>query len=180
MSVLPASLFGRLVTASLLAIGVTLLVVVALLLSERRDSLFVGSDAAAIRTRATRTDGGWRIDGAKQFITSGRTADMALVFAVTDPASSRTDEPPAAAEPPARPQQPQNNLRSTTSPRSVARSTSTHVMPRLSASTRACGLMRSATNMPVVGAKRLSPRSAWASSWNARWNRRCASRSKTS
>ena len=48
MSVLPASLFGRLVTASLLAIGVTLLVVVALLLSERRDSLFVGSDAAAI------------------------------------------------------------------------------------------------------------------------------------
>ena len=48
MRVVPASLFGRLLTAVLLAIGVTLLIVVALLLSERRDSLFVGSDAAAI------------------------------------------------------------------------------------------------------------------------------------
>jgi signal transduction histidine kinase len=48
MSLVPASLFGRLLTAVLLAIGVTLLIVVALLLSERRDSLFAGSDAAAI------------------------------------------------------------------------------------------------------------------------------------
>ncbi|HVY65282.1 MAG TPA: hypothetical protein VHH11_10730, partial [Gammaproteobacteria bacterium] len=45
---LPDSLFGRLLTALLITVGVTLLVVVALLLSERRDSLFVGSDAAAI------------------------------------------------------------------------------------------------------------------------------------
>jgi len=48
MTIVPASLFGRLLTALLLTIGVTLLIVVALLLSERRDSLFVGSDAAAI------------------------------------------------------------------------------------------------------------------------------------
>jgi alkylation response protein AidB-like acyl-CoA dehydrogenase len=44
-----------------------------------------GSDASAIRTRATRVDGGWRLDGAKQFITSGRIAGLAMVIAVTDP-----------------------------------------------------------------------------------------------
>lgn len=44
-----------------------------------------GSDAAALRTRASRVDGGWRLNGAKQFITSGRIAGLAIVFAVTDP-----------------------------------------------------------------------------------------------
>ncbi|MBO9723849.1 MAG: acyl-CoA dehydrogenase family protein [Novosphingobium sp.] len=44
-----------------------------------------GSDASAIRTRATRVGGGWRLDGAKQFITSGRIAGLAMVIAVTDP-----------------------------------------------------------------------------------------------
>ena len=44
-----------------------------------------GSDAAAIRTRAARVDGGWRLNGAKQFITSGRIAGLAIVFAMTDP-----------------------------------------------------------------------------------------------
>lgn len=44
-----------------------------------------GSDATAIRTRATRIEGGWRLDGTKQFITSGRIAGLAMVFAVTDP-----------------------------------------------------------------------------------------------
>lgn len=48
-----------------------------------------GSDAAAMRTRATRVDGGWRLDGAKQFITSGRIAGVAIVFAVTDPAAGK-------------------------------------------------------------------------------------------
>lgn len=48
-----------------------------------------GSDAAAIRTRATRVEGGWRLDGAKQFITSGRTAGIAMVIAVTDPAAGK-------------------------------------------------------------------------------------------
>jgi alkylation response protein AidB-like acyl-CoA dehydrogenase len=48
-----------------------------------------GSDAAAIRTRATRVEGGWRLNGAKQFITSGRIAGLAIVFAVTDPAAGK-------------------------------------------------------------------------------------------
>lgn len=48
-----------------------------------------GSDAAAIRARATRADGGWVLDGAKQFITSGRIAGLAIVFAVTDAAAGK-------------------------------------------------------------------------------------------
>ena len=44
-----------------------------------------GSDAGALRCRARRVAGGWQIDGAKQFITSGRTAQVAIVFCVTDP-----------------------------------------------------------------------------------------------
>lgn len=44
-----------------------------------------GSDASALRTLATRVDGGWKLSGAKQFITSGRIAGLAIVFAVTDP-----------------------------------------------------------------------------------------------
>ncbi|MEH3118908.1 MAG: acyl-CoA dehydrogenase family protein [Methylorubrum populi] len=48
-----------------------------------------GSDAAAIRTRARRVEGGWRLDGRKQFITSGRIAGLALVVAVTDPEAGR-------------------------------------------------------------------------------------------
>ena len=49
----------------------------------------VGSDASAIRTRARRAAGpGGRdeyvIDGVKQFITSGKNADAAIVIAVTD------------------------------------------------------------------------------------------------
>ncbi len=48
-----------------------------------------GSDASALRTRATRVDGGWRLDGGKQFITSGRIGALAIVFAVTDPAAGK-------------------------------------------------------------------------------------------
>ncbi|HEX5655786.1 MAG TPA: acyl-CoA dehydrogenase family protein [Polyangiales bacterium] len=44
-----------------------------------------GSDAAAIRTRATRAAGGYVLNGSKQFITSGKIAGLAIVFAVTDP-----------------------------------------------------------------------------------------------
>ncbi|WP_230281644.1 acyl-CoA dehydrogenase family protein [Croceicoccus sp. Ery15] len=44
-----------------------------------------GSDAAAMRTRATRVDGGYMLNGAKQFISSGRIAGLAIVYAVTDP-----------------------------------------------------------------------------------------------
>jgi len=46
-----------------------------------------GSDASNLRTRAARKGNGWVLNGVKQFITSGRTADIALVFAVTDPAN---------------------------------------------------------------------------------------------
>ena len=44
-----------------------------------------GSDAAAIRTRARRHGNRWVLSGTKQFITTGKNADIAIVFAVTDP-----------------------------------------------------------------------------------------------
>lgn len=44
-----------------------------------------GSDASSLKTRAERRGNGWVINGRKQFITSGATADLALVFAVSDP-----------------------------------------------------------------------------------------------
>jgi len=44
-----------------------------------------GSDASAIRTRARKDGNRWVLSGTKQFITSGRNADLAIVFAVTDP-----------------------------------------------------------------------------------------------
>jgi butyryl-CoA dehydrogenase len=48
-----------------------------------------GSDAAAIATRATKVGNKFVLNGTKQFITSGRSADLALVFAVTDPAAGK-------------------------------------------------------------------------------------------
>ncbi|MGQ0675659.1 MAG: acyl-CoA dehydrogenase family protein [Rhodospirillales bacterium] len=44
-----------------------------------------GSDASAIRTKARRKGNLYVLSGTKQFITSGSTADLAIVFAVTDP-----------------------------------------------------------------------------------------------
>jgi alkylation response protein AidB-like acyl-CoA dehydrogenase len=44
----------------------------------------VGSDAAAIRARADRDGSHWVLNGVKQFITTGKNADCAVVFAVTD------------------------------------------------------------------------------------------------
>jgi len=44
----------------------------------------VGSDAAAITTRAERQGAHYVLNGVKQFITSGKNADIAVVFAVTD------------------------------------------------------------------------------------------------
>lgn len=45
-----------------------------------------GSDATRIQTRAERRgDGSWVLNGRKHFITGGDEADLALVFAVTDP-----------------------------------------------------------------------------------------------
>jgi alkylation response protein AidB-like acyl-CoA dehydrogenase len=48
-----------------------------------------GSDAAAVRTRATRDDDGYVIDGGKRFISQGSVADLVTVFAVTDPEADR-------------------------------------------------------------------------------------------
>ena len=48
-----------------------------------------GSDAAAIRTRAEKTDGGWRLNGHKAFVTGGATAELAMIVAVTDPAAGK-------------------------------------------------------------------------------------------
>ena len=48
-----------------------------------------GSDASAITTRARRDGNHWVLDGTKQFITSGQHADLAIVFAVTDPAKGK-------------------------------------------------------------------------------------------
>lgn len=44
-----------------------------------------GSDPSAMRTRAVRTDNGYRITGVKRFITRAGRADFAIVMAVTDP-----------------------------------------------------------------------------------------------
>jgi butyryl-CoA dehydrogenase len=48
-----------------------------------------GSDAGALKTRAVRVGDQYVINGAKQFITSGRTADIAMILAVTDPEAGR-------------------------------------------------------------------------------------------
>ena len=45
-----------------------------------------GSDAAALAMRATRTDGGWRLDGEKMWISNGGIANFYCVFARTDTA----------------------------------------------------------------------------------------------
>jgi hypothetical protein len=48
-----------------------------------------GSDAAAIITRAERKGGEYVLNGVKQFITSGKNADIAIVFAVSDKAAGK-------------------------------------------------------------------------------------------
>ncbi len=48
-----------------------------------------GSDAAAMRSRATRDEGGWVLNGAKRFITNAGVADTYVYFAVTDPEGAK-------------------------------------------------------------------------------------------
>jgi butyryl-CoA dehydrogenase len=48
-----------------------------------------GSDAAALRTTATRNGDDYVINGTKQFITSGKYGDVAIVMAVTDKAAGK-------------------------------------------------------------------------------------------
>jgi alkylation response protein AidB-like acyl-CoA dehydrogenase len=44
-----------------------------------------GSEANNLRVRALEKDGKWVISGSKQFVTNGKRAGVAIVFAVTDP-----------------------------------------------------------------------------------------------
>jgi len=44
-----------------------------------------GSEAHNLKTRAVLKDGEWVLNGAKQFVTNGKRAKVAIVFAVTDP-----------------------------------------------------------------------------------------------
>ncbi|RQS72510.1 acyl-CoA dehydrogenase [Burkholderia sp. Bp8963] len=44
-----------------------------------------GSEAHNLRTRAELRDGKWVLNGAKQFVTNGQRAGIAIVFAITDP-----------------------------------------------------------------------------------------------
>lgn len=44
-----------------------------------------GSEAHNLRTRAELVDGQWVLNGAKQFVSNGKRAKLAIVFAVTDP-----------------------------------------------------------------------------------------------
>jgi butyryl-CoA dehydrogenase len=48
-----------------------------------------GSDASAITTRAERSGAHYVLNGVKQFITSGKNAALAIVFAVTDKGSGK-------------------------------------------------------------------------------------------
>jgi alkylation response protein AidB-like acyl-CoA dehydrogenase len=44
-----------------------------------------GSDAGGIKTRAILENGQWTLNGNKQFVTNGKRAKVAILFAVTDP-----------------------------------------------------------------------------------------------
>jgi len=49
----------------------------------------VGSDAAALKTSARRAGNEYVLNGVKQFITSGKNGDLAIVIAVTEPAAGK-------------------------------------------------------------------------------------------
>ncbi len=48
-----------------------------------------GSDASSLKTTARMEGNQWVLNGTKQFITSGSNADVAMVFAVTDPEAGK-------------------------------------------------------------------------------------------
>ena len=47
-----------------------------------------GSDLSSVRTKAVKVDGGWRLEGAKQFISNVETCDYVIVLAASDPSAS--------------------------------------------------------------------------------------------
>lgn len=59
--------------------------IAAFLLSEPQ----AGSDAGAIATRAEKKGGVYVLNGTKNFITAGASADIAMILAVTDPAAGK-------------------------------------------------------------------------------------------
>lgn len=59
--------------------------IAAFLLSEPQ----AGSDAGAIATRAEKKGGVYVLNGTKNFITAGESADIAMILAVTDPAAGK-------------------------------------------------------------------------------------------
>lgn len=48
-----------------------------------------GSDAASVKTRATRTNAGYTVNGSKQFISNARIGHTTILFAVTDPEAGK-------------------------------------------------------------------------------------------
>lgn len=63
-----------------------------------------GSDAAALKTKAEKVEGGWRLNGTKQFITQGSVAGVYVVMARTDPlqapsGSTRASPPSPSSAP---------------------------------------------------------------------------------
>jgi alkylation response protein AidB-like acyl-CoA dehydrogenase len=48
-----------------------------------------GSEAHNLRTRAELKNGEWVLNGAKQFVSNGKRAQLAIVFAVTDPEAGK-------------------------------------------------------------------------------------------
>ncbi len=48
-----------------------------------------GSDASNLHTRAVKSGNKWVLDGQKQFISAGATADIIMIFAVTDPEAGK-------------------------------------------------------------------------------------------
>ena len=48
-----------------------------------------GSDVASIAMQASKTDGGWILDGTKAYVTNGYMADLGVITAVSDPDNTR-------------------------------------------------------------------------------------------
>jgi butyryl-CoA dehydrogenase len=58
-----------------------------------------GSDAANLKTRAEKIDGGWRINGGKMWISLGNYAKLAMIFAQTDPDAIRRRDASGSDQP---------------------------------------------------------------------------------
>jgi alkylation response protein AidB-like acyl-CoA dehydrogenase len=48
-----------------------------------------GSDVANVSARAEKVNGGWRLNGAKAYVTNGNISDLAVITAVTEPEAGR-------------------------------------------------------------------------------------------